>query len=140
MHLPPLFRDRPRSVQVILGGVIPLALGAVAGIMVGISAGLYWAVGAVAAVGGVLAGLEHRDGWGGADRGVVGGALYGIGLLVAHAIAGTDATVSLGSFPPLLAVVTAIIGMLLGALGGRIARGMRERAGEQEPPSHVASQ
>jgi hypothetical protein len=138
MHLPPLFRDRPRPVQVILGGVIPLAIGALAGVMVGISAGAYWAVGAVAAVGGVLAGLEHRDGWGGADRGVVGGALYGIGLLVAHAIAGTDATVSLGSFPPLLAVVTAIIGMLLGALGGRIARGMRERAGE-EPPSRLAS-
>jgi hypothetical protein len=138
MHLPPLFRDRPRSVQVILGGVLPLALGAVAGIMVGISAGLYWAVGVAAAVGGVLAGLEHRDGWGGADRGVVGGALYGIGLLVAHAIAGTDATVSLGSFPPLLAVVTAIIGMLLGALGGRIARGLRERAGA-EPPSRLAS-
>jgi hypothetical protein len=139
MHLPPLFRDRPRSVQLILGGVIPLALGAVAGIMVGISAGAYWAVGVVAAVGGVLAGLEHRDGWGGADRGVVGGAIYGIGLLVAHAIAGTDATVSLGSFPPLLAVVTAIIGMLLGALGGRIAREIRERSGDQERPSRLAS-
>ena len=134
MHLPPLFRDRPRPVQVVLGGVIPLAIGALAGILVGISAGAYWAVGAVAAVGGVLAGLEHRDGWGGADRGVVGGALYGIGLLAAHGIAGTDAKVSLGSFPPLLAVVTAIIGMLLGALGGRIARTMRERAGEEPPP------
>jgi len=134
MHLPPLFSDRPRPVQVILGGVIPFAIGALAGVLVGISAGAYWAVGALAAVGGVLAGLEHRNGWGGADRGVVGGALYGIGLLIAHAIAGTDATVSLGSFPPLLAVVTAIIGMLLGALGGRIARVMRERAGEEPPP------
>src|SRR5919204_5287726 len=99
--------------------------------MVGISPGAYWAVAAIAAVGGVLVGFEHRDGWGGADRGVVGGALYGIGLLVAHAIAGTDATVSLGSFPPLLAVVTAIIGMLLGALGGRIGRAARERTGAQ---------
>ncbi len=139
MYLPPLFRDRPRSVQVILGGVIPCGLGALAGVMVGVSAGAYWAVGAVAAVGGVLAGLEHRDGWGGADRGVVGGALYGIALLVAHAIAGTDATVSLGSFPPLLAVVTAIIGMLLGALGGRIARGLRERAGAEPPQRELAN-
>ena len=64
----------------------------------------------------------------------MGGALYGIGLLAAHGIAGTDAKVSLGSSPPLLAVVTAIIGMLLGALGGRIARTMRERAGEEPPP------
>jgi hypothetical protein len=137
MHTPTLFRDRPRPVQIVLGGVIPLAIGALAGIMLGVAAAAYWAVGVVAAVGGVLAGFEHRDGWGGADRGLVGGALYGIGLLVAHAIAGTDATVSLGSFPPLLAVITAIIGMFLGALGGRIARGMRERAGvsTREVPS-----
>jgi hypothetical protein len=135
---PTLLRDRPRSAQVILAGVVPFAVGAVAGILVGVAAAAYWAVAVLAAVGGVLAGFEHRDGWGGADRGLIGGALYGIGLLVAHAIAGTDATVSLGSHPILLPVVTAIIGMLLGALGGRIARGMRERAGE-EPPSELAS-
>jgi hypothetical protein len=127
MYTPTLFRDRPRPVQVILGGVVPLMIGGLAGIMVGVAPGAYWAVAAIAAVGGILAGFEHRDGWGGADRGLVGGALYGIGLLVAHAIAGTDATVSLGSFPPLLAVITAIIGMLLGALGGRLARAARER-------------
>jgi hypothetical protein len=127
MYTPTLFRDRPRPVQVILGGVVPLLIGALAGIMVGVAPGAYWAVAAIAAVGGILAGFEHRDGWGGADRGLLGGALYGIGLLVAHAIAGTDATVSLGSFPPLLAVITAIIGMLLGALGGRLARAARER-------------
>jgi hypothetical protein len=127
MYTPTLFRDRPRPVQVILGGVVPLMIGALAGIMVGVAPGAYWAVAAIAAVGGILAGFEHRDGWGGADRGLVGGALYGIGLLVAHAIAGTDATVSLGSFPPLLAVITAIIGMFLGALGGRLARAARER-------------
>ena len=75
-----------------------------------------------------MSGFEHRDGWGGADRGVVGGAIYGVALLVAHAIAGTHAKVSLGSFPPLLAVLTAVIGMLLAAAGGRIARAQRERA------------
>jgi hypothetical protein len=129
MHTPTLFRDRSRPVQVILGGVVPCAIGALAGIMLGVAAAAYWAVGVIAAVGGVLAGFEHRDGWGGADRGLVGGALYGIGLLVAHAVAGTDATVSLGSFPPLLVVITAIAGMLLGALGGRLARAAREREG-----------
>jgi hypothetical protein len=56
-------------------------------------------------------------------------------LLVAHAIAGTHAKVSLGSFPPLLAVVTAIIGMFLAAGGGRIVRAQRERAGLQAPPT-----
>jgi hypothetical protein len=124
---PTLFRDRPRAVQIVLGGAVPALLGAVAGILVGASTGAYWALAAVVSIGGVLAGLEHEDGWGGADRGLVGGAVYGTGLLVAHAIAGTHAKVSLGSFPPLLAVVTAIIGMFLGALGGRVARALRER-------------
>jgi ABC-type Na+ efflux pump permease subunit len=127
MHLPTLFRDRSRPAQVILGGVIPCAVGVLAGIMLGVAAGAYWAVGIAAGIGQILAGLEHRDGWGGADRGLVGGAIYGTSLLIAHAIAGTDATVSLGSFPPLLPVVTAIFGMLLGALGGRIARTVRDR-------------
>ncbi len=127
MYEPMLLRDRPRPAQIVLGGVVPTLIGAVAGVLVGTSLAAYWAVGAVAAVGGVLAGFEHQDGWGGADRGLVGGFFYGVGLLVAHGIAGTEAKVSLGSFPPFFAVVTAIIGMLLGALGGRIARAQRKR-------------
>jgi NO-binding membrane sensor protein with MHYT domain len=130
MHTPVLFRDRPRPFQVVLGGVVPLLFGAVVGIVLGISSGGYWGLSALAAIGGVLAGFEHRDGWGGADRGLVGGALFGLGVLVAHAIAGTHAKVSLGGFPPLLVVIDAIVGMFLGALGGRIARALRERTGQ----------
>ena len=129
MHTPTLFRDRPRAFQVIVGGVVPLLFGAVVGILVGVTSGGYWAAAALAALGGVLAGLEHRDGWGGADRGLVGGALFGLGVVVAHAIAGTHAKVSLGSFPPFLIVIDAIIGMFLGALGGRLARALRRRPG-----------
>jgi hypothetical protein len=124
---PTLFRDRPRPLQILLGGLVPLAFGAVVGIVLGVSKGGYWGLSALAAIGGVLAGLEHQDGWGGADRGLVGGALFATGLLVAHAIAGTHAKVSLGSFPPLLVVIDAIVGMFLGALGGRMARALRRR-------------
>jgi hypothetical protein len=129
MDAPVLFRDRSRPTQVILGGVVPGVLGAIAGILVGESTGAYWALAGLVTIGGILAGFEHQDGWGGADRGLAGGAIYGTSLLVAHAIAGTHAKVSLGSFPPLLAVVTAIIGMLLGALGGRIGRALFRRRG-----------
>lgn len=125
---PVLFRDRSRPVQILLGGLIPAALGALAGVLLGVSATAYWALGGVAAIGGFLSGFEHQDGWGGADRGLVAGFIYGVALLVAHAIAGTDAKVSLGKFPPLLAVITAIFGMLLTAAGGRLARMLRERA------------
>jgi hypothetical protein len=117
--------------QILLGGVIPAAVGAIAGILVGVSAGAYYGLGAVAAIGSFVAGFEHRDGWGGADRGFFGGLIYGVVLLVTHALAGTHAKVSVGSFPPMLAVLTTIVGTLLAAAGGRIARAQRG-----EPPRH----
>jgi hypothetical protein len=123
----PLFRDRSRPAQIVLGGVVPFLFGGGVGVVLGVSATWYWVLAGVAAVGGVLAGLEHRDGWGGADRGLVGGSLFGLGLLIAHAIAGTEAQVSLGKFPPLLIVIDAFVGILLGAIGGRIARATRRR-------------
>jgi hypothetical protein len=137
MFSPVLFRDRPRPLQIVIGGVAPAAIGALAGVLVGVSTGAYWAVAVLAAVGGFVAGFEHQDGWGGADRGLVGGGIYGTALLLAHTIAGTHAKVSLGSFLPLFAVVTAIFGMLIGAAGGRLARMLRHRtsvpAAEENP-------
>lgn len=127
MYQPMPFRDRQRPAQVALGGVVPAVAGALAGALVGASSGAYWAYSLLVAIGSVLAGFEHQDGWGGADRGLVAGLIYGIALLLAHALVGTHAKVSLGSFPPLLAVVTAIAGSVLSALGGRIARLQRER-------------
>lgn len=132
MYDPVLLRDRPRGVQIVLGGVIPAVLGIIAGILLGVSAVAYYVMGAVVAVGSVIAGFEHRDGWGGADRGFFAGLIYGIALLVAHAVVGTHAKVSLGSFPPALAVITALIGMFLSALGGFLARRGRERAAAAE--------
>jgi hypothetical protein len=133
---PVLFRNRSRPAQIVLGGVVPAAVGALAGVLIGVSSAAYWVLAIVAGLGGALSGFEHQDGWGGADRGLVAGAIYGTALLLAHAIAGTHAKVSLGSFPPLLVVVTAIFGMLLAAAGGRIARVQRERAAARsEPPT-----
>ena len=123
---PVLFRDRPRPVQILLGGVIPALFGAVAGVLVGESTGAYWAIAVVVTIGGFLAGFEHQDGWGGADRGLVGGTVFGTFLLVAHALAGTHAQVSLPGFEPILVVFTAIVGMFAGALGGRLRRGATE--------------
>jgi len=135
MRNSPLFRERPRLHQVILGLVVPTAFGALAGVMLGVSAAAYWVIGLIAFVGGILAGFEHADGWDGAARGLVGGTLYGTGLLLAHAIAGTDAKVSLPDFEPILVVVTAIIGVLLGALGGKIRGSAMERRGLPAPPT-----
>jgi hypothetical protein len=131
----PLFRERPRSVQVVLALVLPTAIGALAGVFLGISAAVYWVIGVIAFIGGIHAGFEHADPWDGAGRGLVGGTLYGTGLLLAHAIAGTDAKVSLPDFEPILVVFTAIIGMLLGALGGKIRGSAMQRRGLPAPPT-----
>jgi len=135
MEASPLFRERPRSTQILLGLVVPTAIGALAGVFLGISAGAYWAIGLIAFVGGILAGFEHADGWDGAERGLVGGTLYGTGLLVAHAIAGTDAKVKLPGFEPILVLVTAIIGVVLGSIGGRIRGAAMKRRGLPAPPT-----
>jgi hypothetical protein len=139
MQASPLFRERPRSAQVVLGLVVPIVFGALAGVLLGVSAAAYWAIGVIAFIGGILAGFEHADGWDGADRGLVGGTLYGTGLLVAHAIAGTDAKVSLPGFAPILVVFTAIIGILLGALGGKIRGSAMRRRGLPAPPTRRTS-
>ncbi len=128
MVTPVPFRERSREMQVVLAGVVPAGIGALAGVLIGASATAYWVVALLAALGGFASGFEHPDLRSAAQRGLVAGAIYGIGLLVAHAIAGTHAKVSLGSFPPLLAVITAIIGMLVAVGGGRIARAQRDRA------------
>jgi hypothetical protein len=136
MQAPQLFRDRPRPIQIVLGGVVPFAFGAVVGVVIGVSAGGYWGLAALAGLGAIMAGFEHQDGWGGADRGLVGGALFGAGILIAHTIAGTHAKVSLGSFPALLIVIDAIAGMLLGAIGGRLGRALwpaRDGARRHQP-------
>jgi hypothetical protein len=127
--LPVLFRDRPRPLQVLLGGIFPALFGILAGVMVGASATGYWIVSAVAGIGGFLAGFEHRDGWGGADRGLVGGGIYSTSLVLTHWLIGNDDQVSLGNSRVLFIVTLTIIGILLGAAGGRVARFIRERNG-----------
>jgi hypothetical protein len=101
---------------------VPFAFGAVSGIFLGVSAAIYWVIQIVALIGGVGAGLEHRSPREGAMRGVVGGSLYGAGLLIAHAVAGTDAEVKLPDPAIVLIVFTVLFGVLGGALGGWLRR------------------
>ena len=125
MYSPPPFNERTEGQKVILGAVIPALVGGLAGFLVGVSAAAYWAVALLAAVGAFLGGFEHSGGWDAADRGFYGGVIYGTCLLLVHELIHSQAKVSLGSFPPLLVVVTALAGTLLSAAGGRVARTRR---------------
>ena len=121
-----MLSERPRGVQIVLAAVVPFLFGAVVGVALGTSAGLYWGLSALAAMAGALAGLEHED----RPRRCLrarsprGSPLRGGDPDRADAVGGGEEKVSLGSFPPLLIVIDAVIGMLLGRLGARLgARG-----------------
>ena len=127
------FAQRSEGQKVIIGAVIPALVGALAGFLVGASAAGYWVVALLAAVGAFLSGFEHPGGWDAADRGFFGGVIYGTTLLLVHELIHNHAKVSLGSFPPFLVVVTALVGTLLAAAGGRIGRGQHARAVSRRP-------
>jgi uncharacterized membrane protein len=119
---PTLLRERAENTQVMLAVIVPLLFGAVVGVVLGTSATFYWILLAVATLGALLSGLEHDQVKEAAVSGAVAGAMFGLGILAAHQLAGTDAKVSLGSFPPALIVIDAVAGALLAALGCRLGR------------------
>jgi ABC-type Mn2+/Zn2+ transport system permease subunit len=127
---PTLLRDRPENIQVWLAVIVPLVFGAVVGIFLGTSATTYWILLAVATLGALLSGLEHDEVKEAAGRGAVAGAMFALGILAAHQLAGTDAKVSLGSFPPALIVIDAVAGALLATLGCWLSRRRRAKPGD----------
>jgi hypothetical protein len=129
------FSERSREARIALAIVIPFVFGAIVGLVLGISAAAYWILSAVAAIGTVFAGLEHPNARSAAIRGVVMGAVYGIAVLLAHAVAGTDAKISLGSFPPLVIVIDAFAGAILAAIGGSLNRSRQRRQSAGTNPS-----
>jgi uncharacterized membrane protein len=119
---PTPFRERSENTQAWLAIFIPLLFGAVVGVVLGTSATWYWILLALATIAALLSGLEHAEVKEAAGRGALAGAMFGLGILAAHQLAGTDAQVSLGSFPPLLIVIDAIAGALLASLGCWLSR------------------
>jgi hypothetical protein len=132
MPKPTLLRERSENAQAGLAVIVPLLFGAVVGVVLGTSAGAYWILTAVAALGGLLAGFEHDEVREALGRGAIAGAMFGLGVLAAHQLAGTDAKVSLGSFPPFLIVVDCVVGALLAALGCWMFRRV-QRGAEPDP-------
>ena len=120
MKLPPLLKERPQGLQVLLGVVVPVVYGALTGWFLGKSEGVYAVLSVLAAIGGIGAGFDHLGAAAGARRGALGGVLFGAALLIGHEIEGSDPTAKLPSPGILLIVVTVVFGIALGALGGRL--------------------
>ena len=112
MRLPPLLREHPRWLQILLALVLPAAYGAVTGYFLGVSEGTYL----VLSILGVL-------------RGIVAGLIFGSAILIAHEIHGAEAKADLPDPEIVLVAVTTGLGAAFGALGGWL----RERATRRRP-------
>lgn len=132
MRKPPLLRSRNAETQVTLAVIVPFVFGCAVGVVLGHSAGWYWILLALAALGALLSGLDHDDTGEALARGAISGAIFGVGILFTHTLAGNEAKVSLGSFPPALIAIDAIAGALLTMLG---CWALRTRARRRPAPN-----
>lgn len=122
---PPLFSSHPTSVQTLLGIVVPIIGGLVGGVLLVISEPVYLIYSILAIGAGYFGGLEHVGAEEGAMRGFTGGLLFGTFILFAKEISGSDPKAHLPEPEVVLVVITTVLGIGLGALGGR-SRGRRE--------------
>jgi hypothetical protein len=122
----PLLADRRPGEQAFIVLVLPSLFGAICGVMLGINGGVYTVLTLLGILGGLAAGYDHPTASQGALRGVAGGALFGTFILLAHAVAGTDAKTKLPDPHIVLPIATTLISIALGAIGGAIrARSLR---------------
>lgn len=124
MRLPPLLLEQPRSVQVLLAVVLPALYGALTGYFLGVSEVTYLVLSALGVIGGIGAGFDHLGVAAGARRGLIAGSIFGGSILVAHEIHGAEAKADLPHPAILLIVITTVLAVGFGALGGWL----RERA------------
>jgi hypothetical protein len=125
----PLLAERRPFEQAFIVLALPSLFGAICGVLLGVSEGLYTVLTLLGILGGVAAGYDHATASEGAVRGIAGGALFGTFILLAHAIAGTHAKAKLPEPHIVLPIATTLIAIALGAIGGAIrARSLRSVA------------
>ena len=122
---PPLFEHHPPGLQFLLGIAVPILGGVIGGVLLVVSEPIYLIYSILAIGAGYLGGLEHVGGEDGALRGFTGGLLFGTFILLAKEVSGSHPKAHLPEPEVLLVVLTTVLGIGLGWLGGR-ARGKRE--------------
>jgi hypothetical protein len=129
----------PRTAQVVLGGIIPAAYGAVTGYFLGENEAVYLVLSVIGIVGGIGAGFDHVGAKAGAKRGIVAGSLFGGFILIVYELRGEPAKADLPDPAILLVVLTTVLAIGFAALGGwlrqrAIRRGATEGAPEVPGP------
>jgi hypothetical protein len=136
MHPPPLFVRRSQGGQIVLGIVVPAVFGLITGIMLGVSEPVYLVLSLLGVLGGIGAGYEHDGAGEGAGRGVAGGMLFGTFILFGHAVSGLEEKAHLPEPHILLPIITTILGVAFGAIGGWL-RARRERRSPSPVPGAI---
>jgi hypothetical protein len=115
------------QIALAVGG--PVVLGAICGVLLGVSEIAYTVLSLLAIGGGIAAGYEHPTGDEGAVRGFCGGIVFGTMIVAVSAVSGMDPKAQLPDPPGFLPVLTTILGILFGAIGGwlRARHDRRER-------------
>ena len=131
----PLFRERSRVVQILLGLIAPLGFGALCGYLLGASLPWFNGMMLVAGLGGIGAGFEHVGAREGAQRGIVGGVLFTAALFACFRLRALPAVVPLPLPLSGMVVVYAVMGAPLGALGGRLRQRSEDRRAAAVPVS-----
>jgi hypothetical protein len=115
---PVTFVALPRVVQVQLAVGGPLLFGMVCGFLLGETEAGYWLAQLFGLVGAFGSGFDHVGTRAGAARGAFAGFTFGLGLLAAHAIAGTHPLAEVPKPLALIIVFTTVVTSVIGAAGG----------------------
>lgn len=115
---PTLLLNRSASSQVALAIGGPVLLGAIVGVLLVVSKGGYTIVSLLGILGGLAAGYEHPTAGEGAQRGFCGGLLFGTSILLVATLASKPAKASLPDPQWLLVLITTVLGVAFGAIGG----------------------
>jgi hypothetical protein len=124
-------------VQLLLAVVVPAAFGALCGWLLGVNKTAYLVLSILALLGGYAAGTEHKGAGEGALRGVFGGALFGGMILLVNEALDKAPKADLPHPKIWLLAITAGIGLILGALGGRARANHVEQEKKEGPPFDI---
>jgi hypothetical protein len=133
LPLPPLLDDWPWPVRIVLAGIVPMGFGFLCGAILDSSGTLYLGLQVLAALGGYFAGFEHDLPHHARIRGVLGGLLFGGFVLIGHHVAGGTDHGLIPNPEPVLLVLTALLGAVLGMLGAYTR--MRIELRDDDPPA-----
>src|SRR4051795_9985192 len=137
---PPLLLERPVGAQIALAVGGALVLGVICGVLAMVNETSYIVVSLLAIFGGIGAGYEHPTGDEGAVRGFCGGLVFGSAIVATVAVMSGDVEANLPHPHAFLIVVTTVLGILFGMIGG-LLRGRHERkmaSARRRPPAPAA--